>query len=97
MSYPEEEFEKIQNYIEKIFDRKFEKKRVLDAININSFEKLKDLEKEKGFIEAPKFSGNAISFFNLGKKNNWKNLLETRISKIIEKEFKKEMEELNYI
>ena len=59
--------------------------------------KLKDLEKENGFIEAPKFSGSPISFFNLGKKNNWKNLLETRISKIIEKEFEKEMEELNYI
>lgn len=97
LSSPEEEFEKITNYIETLFDRKFEKKRVLDAINMNSFDKLKDLEKENGFKEAPKFSGSPISFFNLGKQNNWKNLLETRISKIIEKEFEKEMEELNYI
>ena len=94
---PEEEFEKITNYVEKIFDRKYEKARILDAINKNSFDKLKELERKNGFIEAPKFSGNPISFFNLGKKNNWKDLLETRILKIIEKEFEKEMEELDYI
>ena len=97
LSTPEVEFEKITNYIETIFDRKFEKKRVLDAINMNSFDKLKDLEKENGFKEAPKFSGSPISFFNLGKKNNWKNLLNPEIEKKIRIEFNKEMKELNYI
>ena len=94
---PEQEFGKIINYLERIFDRKFDKKKVLDAIEKNNFEKLKEFEKKNGFIEAPKFSGGSISFFYLGKKNNWKNLLETKISKKIEEEFEKEMKELNYI
>tara|TARA_Y100000996_G_scaffold31868_1_gene22542 strand:- start:231 stop:1064 length:834 start_codon:yes stop_codon:yes gene_type:complete len=94
---PELEFEKITNYVEKLFDKKFEKKKILDAIDKNSFDKLKAIEKTNGFIEAPKFSGKPISFFNLGYKNNWKSLLETNISEQIEKAFKQEMEELDYI
>ena len=94
---PEQEFGKIINYLERIFDRKFDKKKVIDAIEKNNFDKLKEFEKKNGFIEAPKFLGNSKSFFYLGPKNDWKNLLEAKISKKIENEFEKEMRELNYI
>ena len=38
-----------------------------------------------------------IKFFNLGKKNNWKKLLDKTIVKNIEVTFKKEMIELDYL
>ena len=40
---------------------------------------------------------NKIPFFNLGSKNNWKNILEDEIRKKIEVSFKKEMIELGYL
>ena len=36
-------------------------------------------------------------FFNLGPKNNWKNLLKTEMKEKIETHFKKEMKELEYL
>jgi len=38
-----------------------------------------------------------VNFFNLGPKNDYKNLLDERISKEIEKIFSHEMKELGYI
>ena len=38
-----------------------------------------------------------IKFFNLGKDNNWKQLLDSVTEKKIVKSFKLEMKELNYI
>lgn len=64
-----------------------------------SFETLEKLEKENGFNEAPKKknSQERLKFFNLGKKNRWKDILEKNISDEIEKEFNKEMIELGYL
>ena len=58
---------------------------------------LKKKEQSYGFIEAPISKDQPISFFNLGPKNNWRNLLDEEISRKIEKEFEKEMLELNYL
>ena len=44
-----------------------------------------------------KESGKKMKFFNLGKKNDWKNLLDSKIISKINKEFKSEMSELGYI
>jgi len=38
-----------------------------------------------------------IKFFNKGKKNEWKNILDYKIRIEIEKKFKNEMSELKYI
>ena len=38
-----------------------------------------------------------LNFFNLGKKNNWKNLLKPEIEEKIRLVFNKEMKELGYI
>ena len=36
------------------------------------------------------------SFFKLGEKNKWQNLLDQDVEKVITNEFKKEMKELGY-
>ena len=70
-----------------------------NALETTDFKQMKKLEKEKGFTEAkihPK-TGEKITFFNLGPKNDWKELLDPKIKIKIEKNFKKEMKELGYL
>ena len=38
-----------------------------------------------------------IAVFNLGKKNNWRILLDKKLAKKIERRFKNEMSELGYL
>ena len=56
------------------------------------------MEKNEGFQESvTSFKTNKkIKFFNLGKKNNWKNLLDPQIEKKIREVFSEEMKELGY-
>lgn len=70
-----------------------------NVIESTSFERMKNLEKEVGFIESKinKKTGKKISFFNLGKKNDWKKLIDPTIKEKIENAFKEEMEELGYL
>ena len=89
---PEVELQKILNYLEKLLNIKFDKMKILEAIEKSSFANLKKKEQDHGFIEAP-----TSSFFNLGPKNDWRKLLSEKISEKIEKEFKAEMMELNYL
>ena len=60
---------------------------------------MKNLEKEKGFIESKinKKTGEKIPFFNFGPQNDWRQLLDPKIKDIIEKTFEKEMLELGYL
>ncbi len=97
INFPELEFEKITKYLENLINKKFERKKILDAIKKSDFYNLKKKEKYNGFIEAPISIDQPISFFNMGPKNNWRKLVDNKISKKIEKEFKKEMLELNYL
>ena len=70
-----------------------------NAIESTSFERMNNLEKEAGFFESKinKKTGKKISFFNLGKKNDWKEIITPVIREKIEKAFKEEMEELGYL
>ena len=63
------------------------------------FDVLSNKEEKEGFIESVthKEKGGKLKFFNLGKKNDWKNLLNPVIEKKIRQTFQKEMEELGYI
>jgi len=97
INFPELEFEKITKYLENLINKKFDKTKILDSIKKSSFDNLKKKEQSNGFIEAPISIDQPISFFNMGPKNNWRNLLDEEISRKIEKEFKKEMLELNYL
>jgi len=76
-----------------------DKKKIDNVIQSTSFEKMKDMEKKEGFIEAKVNSktGKKIPFFNLGSKNIWKNNLDNKIRNKIENSFKKEMIELGYL
>jgi len=57
------------------------------------------MEKKEGFQEAIISSKKKkkIRFFNLGKKNNWNKLLDKKIIRKIESNFKNEMIELGYL
>ena len=73
--------------------------KIKNVIESTSFENMKNLEKNNGFIEARinKETQEKIPFFNLGPKNDWKKFLDLEIIKKIEKAFKKEMKELGYL
>ena len=60
---------------------------------------LKKKEQDVGFVEAvySRKDGKTKKFFNLGKKNNYKELIKPQTAKAIEKLFRKEMEELGYL
>ena len=75
------------------------KKKIINTINSCRFDVLSNKEKKEGFIEsaAHKESGKKLKFFNLGKENNWKNLLEPEIEEKIRVKFNKEMKDLEYI
>ena len=92
---------KMLKFIYKLNKKNFEVDRVKfkNVIDSTSFERMKTLEKEVGFIESKinKKTGKKISFFNLGKKNDWKKLIDPTIKKKIENAFKEEMEELGYL
>ena len=97
INFPELEFEKITKYLEILVNKKFKKTKILDSIKKSSFDNLKKKEQSNGFIEAPISTDQPVSFFNMGPENNWRNLLDKKISSKIEREFKKEMLELNYL
>jgi hypothetical protein len=92
---------KMLKFIYKLNKKNFEVDRVKfkNAIDSTSFEKMKTLEKEVGFRESKihKKSGKKITFFNLGKKNDWKKIISPTNKQKIEKAFKEEMEELGYL
>ena len=88
------------------FILKFKKKKTtIDMLKIDNilktttFEKMKNLEAQKGFFEAmsDKETGKSKPFFNLGPNNNWQNLLSDKIRIKIENAFFNEMKELGYI
>ena len=56
------------------------------------------MEKENGFTESTvNKEGGKNKFFFLGPKNDWKKILDTKISDDIEKKFEEEMKELKYL
>jgi len=81
------------------------KSKLQKAIETTNFDVLKKKElgetfdgSESSFKNWRKFhSENKNLFFNLGPENNWKKILNTKISKEIEINFKKQMEELEYL
>jgi len=101
ISNKEENLKKILKFIYKLKNINFEidETKVKNVIQSTSFENMKNLEKEKGFEEAQINieTKEKIPFFNLGPKNEWKKLLDLETIKKIEKAFKKEMKELEYL
>lgn len=95
-----ETFKKVFEFIKKVSKLKedFNQKKAEVAIKNCNFEKLQKLEKEKGFYEAisKKNSSEKIKFFNLGNKNNYKNLLNKNLIDEINLFYKDELKKYNY-
>ncbi len=92
-------FVSILTFLQKFLEIKLDEKKIRNAIKSTSFKNLSQMEKDKGFIESATShkTMKKINFFNLGKKNNWKNLLDPKIEKKMREVFSKEMKELRYI
>ena len=72
--------------------------KIRKVVKSTTFSRMKKLEEEQGFEESKLNDlGKTVKFFNLGPKNNWKNLLSSEIKNKIENKFKKEMIELEYL
>ena len=89
----------ILNFLSKLMDVKIDEKKITNSINSCSFDIMAKKEKVEGFPESitHKKSNKKLNFFNLGEKNNWKNLLDPEIEKKLKKVFHEEMKELGYI
>ena len=98
---PEKSLIKILKFINKFKKSSFEynKKKIKNVLESTTFEHMSKLEKKYKFKEAKRNSkdGKYIPFFNLGKKNNWKLILDDKIRIKLEKSFQKEMIELGYL
>ena len=92
-------FISILNFLSKFMKSNINKEKLKNALQSTSFDKLSSLEKKIGFDESvySKNTQKKIKFFNLGKKNKWKKMLDKNIAKNIEKTFSKEMNELGYL
>ena len=97
----DETFLEILNFTDKVLKKniKVDQKKFRLAIETTKFDILKKKEEDEGFVEAvfSKKDGKNKKFFNLGKKNNYKELIKPQTTKTIEKLFRNEMEELGYL
>jgi hypothetical protein len=91
----------IIEFIDKIIKNKegINKKKLENAVNSTSFDKLKKEETSKGFAEAilSKQKNKKIPFFYLGPENDWKKILDQNITKKISENFEENLKELSYI
>lgn len=80
-------------------EKNIDYERFKSAIQTTNFDVLKKKEETEGFHEAAYSSKEKKikTFFNLGNKNNYKNMLKKETLKAIEEIFEKEMIELGYL
>ena len=80
-------------------DELIDQKKMQNSINSTSFKKLKEIEKQKGFIESVKSKKKnfQIPFFHMGPKNDWKKVLNEDLKVKINNIFEKNLEELSYL
>ena len=93
-------FEKVLNFIIKVTNSKndINQQKLKKCVENCRFSNLKKMEKEMGFDESMtnKKTGNKIVFFNLGEKNNYKEILEDNIVSKINECFKNELKKFKY-
>ena len=96
---PHAVFISILKFMSKFIKLKIEKKKINKSLYSTSFKILSQMEAEQGFFESiiSHKTKKKIKFFNLGKKNNWKKLLDNETIQKIDGVFKNEMRELNYL
>jgi len=93
-------FKKVLDFINKLTNSKnsVDREKAKKSIKNCDFESLKKLEQEKGFAEAitKKGSNEKLTFFNLGKNNNYKNLLDPILLTKMNDLFQNELVKYNY-
>ena len=91
---------KVIEFINKISNSSkiFNKSKGKNSIKNTSFEKLQRMENDHGFAEAinKKETNKKIKFFNLGQKNNYKNLLSQDLIIKMNEFYKEELIKFNY-
>lgn len=95
---PKKEVLKLTQYLKQFFELSYSDIELDQILHNSSFENLKNLE-EKGLFKENALNKDNVTkkFFHLGKKNDWKKLLDKKVSEALEKNFKKEMLELGYL
>ena len=95
----EEIFISILSFLKNFMRFELNPKKIKNALHSTNFDALSLKEKKEGFKESVVSvkTKKKIKFFNLGKKNNWKKLLDKKTILSIENEFKKTMIDLNYL
>ena len=93
-------FKDVVNFINLISknNKKINKEKLKNSVNSTLFDKLKNFEKEKGFVEAisSKKNNEKIPFFYLGPKNDWKKILDNDLKNKLNDVFKQNLIELSY-
>ena len=77
---------------------KLDTQKLKNSVESTSFDRLKTSEQKEGFSEAifSKKKNKMIPFFNLGPKNNWKNILDKEFADRLYEIFKDDIKEFNY-
>jgi len=86
---------KVVNFFEKNYGFKFNNldHKINNILITTDFKSMKKTEEEQGFKEAKQHA----KFFNVGKKDQWKDKLKPKEIEKIEKEFNKQMRKFNYL
>ena len=95
------EFKKIVDFIDNLMKqkKKFNDKKAINALSSTNFSNLKKVENTIGFSESliSKNNKKKIPFFHLGPKNDWKEILNKDFQNKINKIFKKNLKDLEYL
>jgi hypothetical protein len=94
-------FKEIINFINEITNNKekVDTHKIRTVLKTTSFEKLKQNEIDHGFSEAVtsrEDKDKKIPFFNLGPKNNWREIMSNNLKIKLENIFQKDLKELSY-
>jgi len=94
-------FLEIIRFLEKILNTKYkiDNEKLFKTLETTKFNVLKNLEEKEGFYESvldPK-TKKKKKFFLLGKRNDWRKILNKEMRKKIEERFKMEMIQLGYL
>ena len=92
-------FLSILNFLSKFIKITLDTEKIENVLTTTTFNNLSKMEDQDGFDEAitSETTKEKVKFFNLGKKNDWKNLLDPKMEKKITTTFYKDMKDLGYI
>tara|TARA_B100000586_G_C19814777_1_gene303706 strand:- start:189 stop:584 length:396 start_codon:yes stop_codon:yes gene_type:complete len=95
---PVKVFSSIINFLNKVYGLTINEEKIKKSILATNFSNLKKMEKKYGFEESLyKSDSSKNTFFNKGEVGLGKKLLDKNILHKVEKLFKIEMKELNYL